>query len=196
MALAAGGVGFAKGLPPGQHTSAPKYWSGIDRAVTNYTPFQLDYRIENLTPTADGGLWFSVGSSIQRIDPDGSLTPFVMPHNLWRVSGITQVRQTTWFSAGQSGKVAVIDARRRIRFIQVVPRRFFPDIRDIVVNGAGEMWFLDEGRRSIGYRSSSGRVVENPIPQADWVSRMQHCMGRLWLLVWYPATVDDQRYRV
>ncbi len=188
LIMAAAGISIGEGLPPGEHSAHPKYWRVLNRSVTNYTPLELNYRIENLTVALDGALWFSVGSSIQRIDMSGRITQNVMPYDLWRVSGITQVGSNIWFSAGQSGKVGKIDAQGELTFLQIVPRRYFPDIRDLVVNREGEMWFVDLGRRSIGHRSTSGRVVEHPMPGGAQPGRMQQCMGRLWVVADTPAT--------
>jgi hypothetical protein len=168
-------------LAPGQHTAWPKYWPQVDRYVTNYTPYELDYRIENLVPDNDAGLWFSTGQSIEHIDRHGRMESFSMPSTYWIVSSIVMHGDKVLFSAGQSGKVGVINRDNELKFTQVVPRRYFPSLRDLVVNRAGEMWFLDVGRKSYGYRSAAGRVVEKPLPENMYPQKMQHCMGRLWV---------------
>ena len=121
------------------------------------------------------------------------MTAIRMPEPQWIVSGIAIANRQVWISAGQSGKIGHVDADGHMRFIQVVPRRDFPDLRDLYVNSAGEMWFIDFGRSSIGYRSTSGRVVENPFSMtAETVvekqygtraspERMAHCMGKFWV---------------
>jgi len=169
------------GLWPGQHTQWPKYWPSIDRYVTNYTPYELDFRIDDLTPDDDAGLWFSVGHSIEHIDRAGRMESFSMPSDYWLVSSVVIHNNKVFFSAGQSGKIGIIDRDNQLNFIQVVPSRYFPSLRDLVLNRAGEMWFLDVGRKSIGYRSANGRVVENPVPGGAYPIKMQHCMGRLWV---------------
>lgn len=174
-------IALGMGLPRGHHTVHLKYWPRFKWHVTNFTPYELDYRIGNLTPDGAGGLWFSVGNSIEHIGRDLTIRTFPMHEYLWRVSGIALAGSRTWFSIGQSGKVGVIDQSGRLKLIQVVLRRNFPDLRDIVVKRSGEMWFLDFGRRSIGYRSASGRVVENPLPDVAFPYGLVHCMGRLWV---------------
>jgi hypothetical protein len=184
----------AAGLPPGQHTATPKFWSEGPWRVTNYTPFELDFRIGSLTPGLDHDLWFSEGSSIEHIDSQRSTSTIPMPEPQWIVSGIAIADRQVWFTAGQSGRVGIVDTNGHARFIQVVARRNNPDLRDLFVNHAGELWFLDIGRSSIGYRSSSGRVVENPfaVPAGSdttqiynrqvYLLRMAHCMGKFWVV--------------
>lgn len=181
------------GLPAGQHTLVPKVWSEGPWHVTNYSPSEFHGPIGSLTPGTHNDLWFSVGPSIAHIDSQRKLTTIRMPEDRWVVSGIAIAHRQIWFSAGQSGKVGIVDLAGRVRFLQVVPRRDFPDLRDLIINSAGEMWFIDYGRSSIGYRSSAGRVVENPfapasakvaeIPYAERVfpTRMMHCMGKIWV---------------
>jgi hypothetical protein len=181
------------GLPPGQHTATPKLWSEGPWRVTNYSPLEFNYRIDSLTPGTDHDLWFSIGSSIDHIDAQRTMTAIRMPEPQWIVSGITIANRQVWFSAGQSGKVGLVGSDGQPSFFQAVPRRDFPDLRDIFVNSAGDMWFVDAGRSSIGYRSASGRVVENPFnitPETVvesqygtrvYPERMAHCMGKFWV---------------
>jgi hypothetical protein len=181
------------GLPPGQHTAARKLWSNGPWRVTNYTPLEINYRIDSLTPGTDHDLWFSLGSSIEHIDAQRAMMAIRLPEPQWIVSGIAIANGQVWFSAGQSGKVGLVEADDHVRFNQVVPRRDFPDLRDLFVNSAGDMWFIDAGRASIGYRSAAGRVVENPFsitPQTAverqygtrvYPERMAHCMGKFWV---------------
>ncbi|HLJ83687.1 MAG TPA: hypothetical protein VKT51_05895 [Candidatus Eremiobacteraceae bacterium] len=172
----------ADGLPPGQHTATAKYWPKLGWHVVNYTPFQFDRHIVDLTAGGHGDVWFGVGSSIEHIDGNRDMSVTRMPHEEWIVSGISVVGKNVWFSAGQSGKFGILDDSGVPRFVQAVPRRFNPDLRDVVANNDGETWFVDYGRSSIGYRSASGRLVENPFPRDTSPVRMQHCMGKLWVV--------------
>jgi hypothetical protein len=171
----------ADGLPPGQHSAHPKYWPQISKSVINFTPLQFDLAIRNLTPGPSRDLWFSVGSSIEHIDADNKTTSITLPYPQWRVSGIALLQDSVVFTAGQSGKIGIITPGA-VRYIQIVPRQDFPDLRDLIVNDRGEMWFIDAGRRSIGYRSASGRVVEHPFPDNAFPVRLRHCMGKLWVV--------------
>lgn len=187
--LSPAGPARASGLPPGAHTVPPKYLPKAGWFVTNYTPLSFDFRIEHLTPDGTLGLWYSVGPSIQHLDSTGAIKRYAMPHAQWRVSGIARVGTETWFTAGQSGKLGIVDSSGRLTFAQVVPRANFPDLRDLVVNSAREMWFVDAGRSSIGYRSAAGRVVEEPLPKGGYPLKMRRCAGRLWVLANTKGTV-------
>ncbi len=174
---------LAEGLPPGHHTAHPKHWAEVPAYVTNFTPLQFDYHIDDLTPDRDQGLWFSVGSSMEHIDARDDLTSIPMPFWQWRVSGIALTSDGIVFSAGQSGKLGFVRrAAGPVEYVQAVPRRDFPDLSDLVTNDRGEIWFLDRGRSSIGYRAADGRVVEHPFPDMAYPIRMRHCMGRLWVV--------------
>jgi hypothetical protein len=187
----------ADGLPRGQHTATPKYWPKFGWHVTNYTPIEsrVDLPIVALTAGTDGDLWYGVAASLEHIDRDKRITSVTMPHQEWTVSGISVVGRDIWFSTGQSGKIGVIDNDGTPRFVQAVARRFNPDIWDLIGNEAGEVWFVDAGRSSIGYRSASGRVVENPFPPDDNPVHMAHCMGKLWVVTAgssrYMYSIDD-----
>lgn len=182
LLLTPAGPARASGLPPGAHTVPPKYFPAAGRYITNYTPLSFDYSLANLTPDGALGLWYSVGPSIQHLNSVGAIKRYAMPHAQWHVSGIARVGTETWFTAGQSGKIGIIDSTGTLTFAQVVPRANFPDLRDLVVNNAREMWFVDAGRSSIGYRSAGGRVVEVPLPDGGYPVKMRRCAGRLWVL--------------
>jgi len=187
FSLLPSGCARSQGLPPGHHTSPPKSWKSITASVVNFTPFQFNYRIENLTPGPNHDLWFSAGSSVEHIDAQDSMSEIPMPYSQWTIGGIAVTTTGVVFTIGQSGKVGIIDSGGSVRYVQVVPRKDFPDLRDLVVDGGGEMWFVDLGRKSIGYRAPDGRVVEHPFPDNTYPIQMRHCMGRLWVVAINPT---------
>jgi hypothetical protein len=178
-------------LPPGQHSGTPKVWPRLGWHVTNFTPLQFDGPIIDLTAGTHGDVWFGAGSSLEHIDRQRNMSVAHMPYSDWMVSGISVVGDEVWFSAGQSGKLGILDDAGRVRFVQAVPRPFNPDLLDVVANQDGEAWFVDSGRSSIGYRSSSGRLVEKPFPHNVVPTHMRHCMGRLWATAGSLYSIDD-----
>ncbi len=191
VAIGAWAIAMADGLPPGQHTATPKYWPRLGWHVANYTPFQFDGRVRSLTAGTNGDIWFGVGSSLEHIDSHRNMSVTRMPYSQWTVSGISVVGKDVWFSAGQSGKLGILDGTGNLRFVQAVPRRFNPDIWDVIANNDGEAWFVDYGRLSIGYRSATGRLVENPFPPEANPIRLAHCMGRLWVVAVMSANTSS-----
>ncbi len=146
------------GLPPGQHAAHAKYWPRLQRWVTNFTPLSFHLGITNLTPGFERDLWFSVGEALEHIDRNGRMTQYRMPYSLWRISGIARGPDgRIWFSAGQSGRIGTVDRAGKLRMEQLVPRRHFPDIRELVVTPSGDLWFSDFGRASIGHRTPNHR---------------------------------------
>lgn len=149
---------------PGQHSEHPKYWAAVHRWVTNYSPYSYSGRISALTGDGKGGVWFGINSSLEHIDAGGRMSQYVMPEWLWEIYGFA--RDGTgrlWFSLGQSGRIGTIRSDGSLQTRVVVPRRFFPDIRDIAFDADGALWFTDFGRRSVGVLSSGGILREEPL---------------------------------
>ena len=181
---------------PGQHSERPKYWAAVHRWVTNYSPYSFSGRISALTGDGNGGVWFGVNSSLEHIDAGGRMSQYVMPEWLWEIYGFARDPSgRLWFSLGQSGRIGTIRSDGNLQTRIVVPRRFFPDIRDIAFDANGTLWFTDFGRRSVGMLTSGGNLREEPLndPYATHIALKN---GRPYVAYYSPGALSGQMQRL
>lgn len=172
---------LAGGVHPGAHSAQPKYWTRSGHWVTNFSPLDFGGPILGLTPGTSGGVWFGVGNTLQHIDASNRMTMYRMPDPLWLVESVTRgPNNSIWFSAGQSGRLGILDARGTLRFETLVARRNFPDIHGLAVSRSGEVWFVDTGRLSFGHRSLAGIVAEYPAPKDQYPQSVVRCNDLTW----------------
>jgi streptogramin lyase len=168
--------------PPGQHSAHPKYWATLHRWVTNYSPLQFEGSIAAIASDGGRGVWFGQEYRLYHLDSHERISEIDMPEYLWEVDGFARDPSgRLWFALGQSGRIGTLDERARVRTRVVVPRRFFPDIRDIAFAADGTLWFRDFGRRSIGRLSPDGNLLEVPIDDA-YASRLMVCGARVYVV--------------
>jgi hypothetical protein len=193
LALLAASTGtvFGDFPPPGQHSSSPKFWRSANRWIENFSPFDFSARIAGLKPDGSGGLWFGLGRTLEHINRSGVMQSVtVSPNWLWQVWSLARdPSHRLWFSIGQSGRIGTIDANGRIHTEVLVPRRYFPDIRQIAFASDGTLFFLDLGRRSIGRRTSDGTVDEVPLPHDRYPVDFTFCNGRPWVVARSPRRI-------
>lgn len=175
--------------PPGHHSVAPKYWPGPKLHVVNYSPYDYSSPVDAMIADRHGdGIWYAIGSSIEHLDRNGNMhVVWTSDEWLWRIYGMTYDAQgRLWFSLGQSGRIAMLDARGRVHIEHLVARYHFPDIRDIAFDSRGSLWFVDVGRRSIGRRLEDGTVREVPIEASiakasAWPYVLAMCAGKPYI---------------
>lgn len=168
LALFATASASADFPPPGHHSIKPKYWPAAKLHVVNYSPYDYSTRINSMLEDRNGnGIWFTEGATVERIRADGSMQIFRASADdwLWTAYSLTYDRRgRLWFSLGQSGRIGTLDSAGHLRTRILVPRRDFPDIRDIAFASDGSLWFSDVGRNSIGRRYPDGTTREVPVP--------------------------------
>lgn len=167
---------------PGQHSIRPKYWATFHRWVTDFSPYAFDSSVNALLPDGHGGVWFAIGSSLERVTSGGEVRIVYDSHEwLWEIWGLARdAHGRVWFSLGQSGRIGEVEPDGRIRIRSLVPRSDFPDIRQIAFAPDGSLWFSDVGRSSIGVRSPDGLVREIPTPKRD-LGTFAYCNGKAWV---------------
>jgi streptogramin lyase len=149
--------------------------------VTNFNP--TDTPVVGLSPDGSGGLWFGAGPNLDHIDRDGRIETYPISREwLWSVSGVAiDPHGRRWYSLGQSGRIATLDGHRRVRTQVLVPRRYFPDIRDLVFDARGTLWFVDSGRSSLGRRTAQGVVREKPFSADVTIHGLVRCGNAIWV---------------
>ncbi len=153
-------AGLADYPPPGGHSAVPKYWPTAQRWATNYTPHGYG-DILDITPDGHGGVWFAQRQTVEHINANGMMRSFSIPEQAGEIRLITRdQRGRVWFSLGQSGRIGTISDEGKMRTEVLIQRAESPDIGDLAFDARGNLWFIDDGRSSLGVRTPAGTVIE------------------------------------
>jgi virginiamycin B lyase len=114
-------------------------------------------------------VWFTGGTSVGRITPDGVRLEAVPTRNATRAIAVARSESASavWITEANSGSgvalIGRIDFPRLVQFSITTPG----ELSDLVEGPDGGIWFTDAGRNEIGRLAPSGATLETyPIPSA------------------------------